>query len=314
MASVEVLKTDIPGLEKFEGKVRDVYNLNKDNELLVIATDRISVFDVKVRNGIPYKGRVLTQLSAFWFDMTRDICPNHLITTDTQEIMAKLKSYGIANTPALEQIIDGRSMIVKKATPIMAECVVRGYLAGSFWRRYQEKCRNNPSEHLIVIDGIILPQGMKESERFPKPLFNPSTKGKPGYHDENMTYPQLSELCGAFTASKILRKSLDLYTKAAEYAHSRGIFIADTKMEFGMIDGELTVIDELLTPDSSRFWDAKSYYPGQTVGNLDKEFVRDWFRRQGFTGEGIPPDMTTNVICKTTEIYLEACRRLTGIT
>lgn len=288
-----ILSTDIKSLKLFKrGKVRDVYEL--DNRLLIVATDRISAFDVVLPNGIPHKGKVLTALSGFWFALTRDIVDNHVIDTTTK---------GIAHLSAKEtRILEGRSMLVKKARPLPAECIVRGYLSGSAWKEYQSKGS---------ISGIKLSRGLRESARLEEPIFTPSTKAETG-HDLNITFQELQKLIGADLAAKLRGISLEIYLKASGYAEERGIIIADTKFEFGLYDGEIIVIDELLTPDSSRFWSKGEYEPGKPQPSFDKQFVRDYLERIKWDKNPPAPKLPAEVVRETSEKYLEAYRRLLG--
>ena len=278
----------------YRGKVRDTYDLG-DGRLLIVATDRISAFDVVLPNGIPDKGAVLTQMSAFWFQMTRDVVPNHFLRladgSDADELPFDLP-------PTLL----GRSMIVRRAERLDVECIARGYLAGSAWAEYRETGR---------VCGMTMPAGMAESEAFPEPLFTPTTKAEVG-HDQNMSAHQLVELVGQEVANAIRLRTLAIYKYAAQYAGERGIIIADTKLEFGIVDGEPIVIDELLTPDSSRFWPASEYRTGRSQPSFDKQFVRDWLTQSGWNREPPAPELPPDIVEKTSERYHEAYRRLTG--
>lgn len=304
-----VTSTDIKGLKKFiSGKVRDVYDLG--DELLVIATDRISAFDIIMPNGIPDKGRVLTQLSLFWFDLTKNIVENHLVTATTDEIMKKLEALGAENSRDLRDIIDGRSMIVRKAQSFPVECIVRGYISGSAWKEYK-KLSENTTADTVNLNGVVLPSNLKESDKLPEPIFTPSTKAHSG-HDVNISYQEMVDLLGKEDADALTEKSLALYKAAADYALSRGIIIADTKFEFGRLDDRIIVIDEMLTPDSSRFWDAETYKPGGPQPSFDKQFVRDWLISIGFNMEPPAPELPDDIVEKTSEKYREAYRRITG--
>jgi phosphoribosylaminoimidazole-succinocarboxamide synthase len=276
------------------GKVRDTYDLG-DGRLLMVATDRISAFDSILPNGIPEKGAVLTQLSAFWFEKTRDVVPNHFIRLADG---SSADSLPFDLPPELR----GRSMIVRKAERLDVECVVRGYLAGSAWAEYSATGR---------LFGVRMPAGMQESEALPEPLFTPTTKAEIG-HDENISFSDLIQEIGPESATAVRLRSLALYKYAAAYARERGIIIADTKFEFGLVDGEAIVIDEMLTPDSSRFWPAAEYEPGRSQHSFDKQFVRDWLNASGWNHEPPPPRLPDDIVQKTSDRYREAFRRLTG--
>ncbi len=288
-----VLKTHIPDLKLFSrGKVRDLYELN--NELIIVTTDRISAFDCVLPSGIPYKGKVLTALSEHWFNLTSDIISNHIITTDTNSFPEILNKY--------EGELRGRSMLVRKVDNIAVECVVRGYLAGSAWKEYREKGS---------ISGIKLGRGLKEAEELGEPIFTPATKATSG-HDVNITEEEVERIVGKETCQMLREKSLEIYSLASDYARRRGIIISDTKMEFGFLDDELILIDELLTPDSSRFWPLEDYEPGRVQKSFDKQYVRDYL--EGIVWEKKPPapSLPEEVIRKTSEKYLEAYRRIIG--
>jgi phosphoribosylaminoimidazole-succinocarboxamide synthase len=293
MADDTLLYTDFKDLKLYKrGKVRDIYDLQ--DQLLIISTDRISCFDVVLPSGIPYKGRVLTGLSCFWFDFTKDIVPNHFITSDINKYPQVLKKY--------KKELSGRSMLVLKTKPLPVECVVRGYLSGSGWKEYKEK---------LSVCGIKLPPGLLESGKLPKILFTPSTKQDTG-HDTNVTRKYIEELVGRDTASKLARLSIELYEKASDYAASRGIIIADTKFEFGIYKNKLILIDEVLTPDSSRFWPKDQYAAGKSQLSFDKQFVRDYLESSGWDKNLPAPALPREIIEKTSLKYLEAYRRLTG--
>jgi phosphoribosylaminoimidazole-succinocarboxamide synthase len=289
-----LLETELPNLY-YRGKVRDLYQLGDD--LLVVATDRISAFDVVLPSGVPGKGLVLNQLSAFWFQKTAHIVPNHLlrVVDDVDWLNA---TYGISYPPYIAH----RSMLVRKAERIPIECVVRGYISGSAWAEYAEKG---------TISGFPQPHELKESERLPQPLFTPTTKATTG-HDLPLSWEEMESLVGEALTRQLREKSIEIYQYAEQYARSRGIIIADTKMEFGIIEGQLHLIDELLTPDSSRFWDAVSYAPGGPQPSFDKQPVRDWLTQSGWNKEPPAPPLPPEVVAKTTERYQEAYRRLTG--
>ena len=284
-----IQETSLPNLFH-RGKVRDTYVLD-DELLLMVATDRISAFDVVLPTAIPEKGAVLSQLSAFWFEKTGHIVPNHLVGVASQR--ADL---------SLPPEVARRSMVVRKASRIDAECIVRGYITGSAWAEYRRQG---------TVSGREMPSGMREGDRFPEPLFTPTTKAEVG-HDENMTMKQLEDMAGAVVTRKLQETSVAIYESARVYALEKGIIIADTKMEFGLIDDELTLIDELLTPDSSRFWDASEYAPGRSQPNFDKQFVRDWLDAQGWDHEPPAPELPADVVEKTNARYTEAYRMLTG--
>ena len=287
-----LLETELPN-RSHRGKVRDTYDLG--DRLLIVATDRVSAFDVVLPNGIPGKGAVLTQLSAFWFQRTVSVVPNHFI---------RLASASPDDDLPYDLPADliGRSMIVRKAQRLPVECIVRGYMAGSAWAEYQE--------HRTVC-GVRLPPDLRESEPFPSPLFTPTTKAEVG-HDENMSTEQFVEALGMGVANAVRLRSLALYRYGAEYARERGIIIADTKFEFGLLDGEPILIDEMLTPDSSRFWDAAQHEPGHHQEALDKQFVRDWLLQSGWDREPPPPELPPNVVEETSRLYRDVYQRLTG--
>jgi phosphoribosylaminoimidazole-succinocarboxamide synthase len=276
------------------GKVRETYDLG-DGRLLIVATDRISAFDVVLPSGIPDKGAVLTQMAAFWFDLTSAVVPNHLVRVAD-------------GTPAdnlpfdLPPELRGRSTIVKKAQRLDVECIARGYLTGSAWAEYQQTGR---------VGGMRVAPGMVESEQFPEPLFTPTTKAAEG-HDENMSYADVVELVGPDVANAIRLRTLAIYQYAQQYALDRGIIIADTKLEFGLLDGEPIIIDEMLTPDSSRFWPADEYATGRSQHAFDKQFVRNWLLESGWDREPPAPALPEEIIEKTRERYYEAFQRLTG--
>ena len=301
-----ITSTDIVGLKKFRtGKVRDVYDLG--DELLIVATDRLSAFDVVMPTGIPDKGRVLTQISLFWFDLTKDVVENHLITADTDEIVRKLASLGV-NAESLRETLDGRSMIVKKTEPFPVECVVRGYLSGSAWKEYKGQ---SPSNGRVNLYGIELPANLVESDKLPEPIFTPATKAESG-HDINITQAQAADMIGKDAADTLHDKTLGIYRRASQYAASRGIIIADTKFEFGRMGDRIIVIDEVLTPDSSRFWDVATYKPGGPQPSFDKQYVRDWLDSINFNREYPGPELPEDVVRNTSDKYREAYRRIVG--
>ncbi|MDD5774968.1 MAG: phosphoribosylaminoimidazolesuccinocarboxamide synthase [Candidatus Omnitrophica bacterium] len=288
-----VLKADIEEYKLFRrGKVRDVFDLGET--LLVVSTDRISCFDVVLPNGIPFKGKVLTGLSIFWFDLLKDVIPNHFITADIKKYPKTLQKYS--------QMLEGRSMLVKKSKALPIECVVRGYLSGSGWKEYQK----NRS-----VCGIKLPAGLVESDQLPEVIFTPSTKEDKG-HDINVDQKYVENTVGADTAEKLRTASIAIYARAAEFARSKGIIIADTKFEFGFYGNELILIDEVLTPDSSRFWPAAEYKPGQGQPSFDKQFVRDYLEGLDWDKTPPAPELPAEISKKTTQKYLEAYQRITG--
>jgi len=294
MAEHIILHTDFKDLKLLNrGKVRDLYDLG--DTLLMIATDRISAFDVILPNGIPYKGKILTQLSAFWFSQIADIVPNHLISTCVDEFPSVCAQY--------KDVLDGRSMLIKKAAPLPVECVVRGYLSGSGWKDYQNSG---------AVCGIKLPAGLVESAALDEPIFTPSTKAEIGLHDQNIDFSAVQNLVGKNVAERLKELTLAIYKKARAIAESRGIIIADTKFEFGMFNGEIILIDEVLTPDSSRFWPRDSYVPGRPQRSFDKQFVRDYLLSLNWNQKPPAPSLPEDIIQKTSERYIEAYRRLTG--
>ena len=293
MAKEVLLNTDFKDLKLFrKGKVRDVYDLG--DKLLIISCDRISCFDVVLPCAIPYKGEVLTAISNFWFDFTKDIIANHLITSDLSKYPSDLGKYS--------NDLKGRSMLVKKTKPLPVECIVRGYLSGSGWKEYRKS---------NSVCGIKLPLGLNESDKLPEPIFTPSTKADVG-HDQNVSQDYIEELIGKDTAGRIARASIDIYQQASDYALSRGIIIADTKFEFGIYNNEVILIDEVLTPDSSRFWPADGYLPGRAQVSFDKQFVRDYLETLDWDKVPPAPKLPEDIITKTTQKYLEAYKRLTG--
>lgn len=294
-----LINTNLPLPLFIRGKVRDSYDLG--NRLLIIATDRISAFDLVLPSGIPDKGLVLNQLSAFWFTKTKNLVPNHLIEVvdDVHSLDRYLTTKSRFSYPSY---LAGRSMIVKKVERIPIECVVRGYLAGSAWEEYQQSG---------TVFGFLLPKGFKESQALPQPLFTPTTKADTG-HDQPLSMEGTKRLVGETLAQELKEKSLAVYSYAQEYAKARGIILADTKMEFGLDNGKLILIDELLTPDSSRFWDAGQYKVGQSQPSYDKQPVRDWLVQSGWNKEPPAPALPPEVIEATTKRYREAYERLTG--
>ncbi len=293
MGNEVLLKTDFKELKLFRrGKVRDVYDLG--DRLLIVSTDRISCFDVVLPCGIPYKGKVLTSLSIFWFDFIKDIIPHHLITADVDKYPPELKKY--------KADLAGRSMLVLKTTPLPVECVVRGYLSGSGWKEYKE--------HQSIC-GISLPKGLRQSDKLAEVIFTPTTKADVG-HDQNITLEHVTDLLGADKAEDLKKISIKVYKRASSYARGKGIIIADTKFEFGMHDNRLIIIDEVLTPDSSRFWPDDDYQPGKPQMSFDKQFVRDYLETLNWDKQPPAPLLPAEIIAKTTEKYLEAYHKLTG--
>src|SRR5580704_12971213 len=294
MTNEPLLKLDLPGIKKLKtGKVREVFDLGQ--RLLFVASDRISAFDCVMPNGIPRKGEVLTQISYFWFAQTKHLTPNHLASKAGDALPAELQKF--------DALLARRSMVVQKAQPLAIECVVRGYLAGSGWKDYQKTG---------AVCGLQLPAGLRDSSRLPEPLFTPATKAETG-HDENISFATACEITGRDIAEKARDLSLKIYSFAAEYALQRGIIIADTKFEFGLIDGKLVLIDEVLTPDSSRFWPADQYAAGRGQPSFDKQFVRDWLTAGGWDKNSEPPALPDDVVEKTRAKYVEAYEQLTGL-
>ncbi len=305
-----VTTTDIKGLPKFvTGKVRDVYDLG--NELLIVATDRISAFDVVLPTPIPDKGKVLTQMSLFWFDLTKDIVENHLITANTDEILARIRNAGVENPEQYRELLDGRSMLVVKTKPIPIECVVRGYLAGSAWKEYSVLRTASGSSKPVVLHGIELPADMVECQKMPRPVFTPATKESTG-HDVNISAQQARQIVGEDLGKQLEALSLALYNRASEYAAEHGIIISDTKFEFGQLNDRIILIDEVLTPDSSRFWDANLYTPGRSQPSFDKQFVRDYLLGLDWDRTYPGPELPEDIVARTAEKYREAYHRLVG--
>ncbi len=291
MTNTPLLETNLPGLPVTRGKVRDVYDLGE--QLLLVSTDRISAFDWVLPTGIPDKGRVLTQLSNFWFEHLG--VANHLLESDVSKM----------NLPAgvnLDELA-GRTILVRKTQVIPIECVVRGFISGSAWREYNAYGK---------VCGIELPTGIQESARFPSMIFSPATKAAQGDHDENITYPQMCDIVGKELSEQLRTLSIEIYQEGAAYAHKKGIIVADTKFEFGVVDGETILIDEVLTPDSSRFWPADQYEPGHAQPSFDKQFVRDWLTKSGWDKESDPPELPAEVVERTREKYIEAFQQITG--
>jgi len=289
-----VLTTDFFGLgPRHQGKVRDIYDLG--DQLLLVATDRISAFDVVMNEPIPDKGRILTGLSAFWFRHLADLAPNHVLSTNPEEFPPACAPY--------RDVLRGRTMLVRKCRPLPVECIVRGYLSGSGWAEYQQTG---------AIGGLALPAGLVESDRLPGPVFTPSTKAELGTHDENISFERMGAGVGPELAAQVRDLSLGLYRRALEWAEPRGIIIADTKFEFGLADGELLLIDEVLTPDSSRFWPKEDYRPGGPQKSYDKQYLRDYLEALGWNKQPPPPPLPPEVIANTRSRYLQALKVLTG--
>jgi phosphoribosylaminoimidazole-succinocarboxamide synthase len=304
-----VTTTDIPGLKKHAtGKVRDVYDLG--DSLLIVATDRISAFDVVLPTGIPDKGKVLTQLSLFWFDLTKDVVDNHVITDDVDKIIPILDKAGATNAAEFREVLDGRSMVTVKAKPLPIECVVRGYLSGSAWKEYSA-LKSASSNGKILLHGVELPSDMVESQKMPAPVFTPSTKESTG-HDINISAAAARDIIGDSLGNEIEALSLAVYAKASEYAAGRGIIIADTKFEFGLVGDSVILIDEVMTPDSSRFWDAATYAPGKGQPSFDKQFVRDYLLTLDWDQTYPGPELPDEIVSKTAEKYREAYHRIVG--
>jgi phosphoribosylaminoimidazole-succinocarboxamide synthase len=289
-----LIVTEFEDLQLFaRGKVRDLYSVG--DLLLMVATDRISAFDYVLPTGIPGKGRVLTQISLFWFDYLSDLVPNHLVTADAAKYPAELKLY--------QEELRDRSMLVNRARMFPAECVVRGYLSGSGWKDYKQSGQ---------ISGISLPAGLRESESLPEPIFTPATKSMSGEHDENISFDQMVARVGGNHAEELRRLSLAIYAKASAHAHERGLILADTKFEFGLTAKGIVLADEVLTPDSSRFWPSEGYRPGTAQPSFDKQFVRDYLEAVGWNKQPPAPELPENVVRKTQEKYEQALELLTG--
>ncbi len=289
-----ILQTNFPNLKLVKkGKVRDIYDVGEF--YLIVSTDRLSAFDVIMAQGIPFKGEVLTRISKFWFDFSKDIIPNHLISIDVKDFPKECAEYA--------EDLKGRSMLVKKAEVVPIECIVRGYISGSGWNDYKKTGK---------ISGINLPAGLVESEKFSEPLFTPSTKAEIGLHDENISEKDAEKIVDKTTVETIKNATLDVYKAAADFALSKGIIIADTKMEFGFYNGRVILVDEVLTPDSSRFWPLGKYEKGRAQESYDKQFVRDYLLSINFNKQPPPPQLPEDIITKTSEKYLEVLYKLTG--
>jgi len=291
-----VIQTDFKDLTLLHrGKVRDMYEIpGHDDKLLMVATDRISAYDVVMNEPIPDKGIILTTLSLFWFDLLADILPNHLLTTEVDKYPAICHQY--------RDQLEGRSMLVRRTKVLPVECIVRGYLSGSFWNAYRKD---------TTVCGFQLPTGMRESDKFPTPLFTPSTKAELGAHDENISFARMKDILGHELAEKMAAVCVQLYEKAADYARTKGIIIADTKFELGMADGELILIDEVLTPDSSRFWPLDEYEPGRSQPSFDKQFLRDYLSTLDWDKTPPPPPLPQEILDKTRARYEEALNKIT---
>ncbi|HUU93352.1 MAG TPA: phosphoribosylaminoimidazolesuccinocarboxamide synthase [Phycisphaerae bacterium] len=289
-----VRETNLEGLQVRRGKVRDIYDLG--SRLLIVATDRISAYDVIMPTGIPDKGRILTALSLFWFDFLADVTPNHLITADVGEMGPEAQTQADA--------LEGRTMLCHKADVFGVECVVRGYLAGSGWREYQARG---------TVCGIELPDGLRQCDPLPEPIFTPATKAESG-HDENISFAQAKEIIGDETATTLRDRSIAVYRKAADYARERGLILSDTKFEWGEADGRIILVDEVLTPDSSRFWPADEYEPGHDQPSFDKQFLRNYLDTLDWDKTPPGPDLPDDIVIRTRAKYVEAYERLTGKT
>jgi phosphoribosylaminoimidazole-succinocarboxamide synthase len=289
-----ILQTKITGQEPMRGKVRDVYDLG--DKLLIVATDRLSAFDVVMATGIPYKGVVLTQISKFWFEFLTGQVEHHLLSDNVKDFPKPFPKYA--------KQLDGRSMLVKKVRVLPIECVIRGYLAGSGWKEYQKTG---------TVCGVKLPAGLKQCQKLPEPIFTPSTKAERGTHDENISFEEAVKIVGREHASYVRDKSIEIFNKTGKYAESRGIILADTKFEWGLTpDGKIILIDEVLTPDSSRFWPADRYAPGRDQESFDKQFVRNWLEEIHFDKSGPGVELPPDIVEKTGAKYIEAYERLTG--
>jgi phosphoribosylaminoimidazole-succinocarboxamide synthase len=289
-----ILQTKIPGHEPVRGKVRDIYDLG--DKLLIVATDRISAFDVVMANGIPYKGIVLTQISKFWFDFLGGQVEHHLLSDKVSDLPQPFSDHA--------DQLQGRSMLVRKVQVLPIECVVRGYLAGSGWKEYQQNG---------MVCGVKLPAGLKQCQKLPAPIFTPATKAERGTHDENIGFDEAAQIVGADKATYVRDKSIEIFRKAGQYAESKGLILADTKFEWGVTEaGKIILIDEVLTPDSSRFWPADKYAPGRDQESFDKQFVRNWLEEIHFNKSGPGVELPPDIVAKTGEKYIEAYERLTG--
>ena len=291
-----VITTDCPNLTLLHrGKVRDMYEIpGHGDKLLMVATDRISAYDVVMADPVPGKGKILTEISLFWFKLLGDIVPNHLISADVDEFPEVCREY--------RDQLAGRSMLVRRTRVVPVECIVRGYLSGSFWSAYKKD---------TTVCGFALPTGMRESDKFPQPLFTPSTKAEQGLHDENISVERMREMVGRELTDQMVKTSVELYQRAADYARTRGIIIADTKFEMGLDGDQLLLIDEVLTPDSSRFWPLDQYAPGRGQPSYDKQFLRDYLSTLDWNKQPPPPPLPAEILSKTRDRYQEALRLLT---
>jgi phosphoribosylaminoimidazole-succinocarboxamide synthase len=288
-----LMKTDLPGIKLHgRGKVRDIYDLG--DHFLIVATDRLSAFDVVLPTPIPNKGKVLTQMSAFWFDRFKDVVPNHVVSTDVSKYPQNLYQF--------RDQLEGRSMLVKKAKVFPVECVARGFLTGSGLKDYNKTGS---------VCGIKLPPGLRDSDRLPEPIFTPATKAETG-HDENISEEQAAKVIGQDIVRQLKELTLQLYSRGVDYARTRGIIVCDTKFEFGLIDGKISIVDEMLTPDSSRFWPADQYSPGKPQPSFDKQFVRDYLEKIGWNKQPPAPELPDDIVKATSAKYVEALRLLTG--
>lgn len=293
-APTPVTQTTIPSVPLFaRGKVREIYDLGE--RLLLVASDRISAFDVVMKEPIPGKGIVLTTLSAYWFEATADFMPSHYLSIDPADFPTELQPY--------REVLEGRAMLVKRAQRVDIECVVRGYISGSAWNEYKKNG---------TVAGMKLPEGLKESDKLPEPIFTPATKAESG-HDINISIDEMKKLAGTELTETLIKKSIDLYCFAEERARSRGIILADTKFEFGLLNGKPIVIDEVCTPDSSRFWPASEYKPGGPQPSFDKQYLRDYLQSTGWNKEPPPPTLPSEIIARTAEKYKEAFTRIAGV-
>jgi len=288
-----VLQTHLAGTKPNQGKVRDIYDLG--DKLLIVATDRISAFDVVMANGIPYKGIILTQISLFWFDYLSSDVEHHLISADVDDFPAPFCDF--------RDRLAGRSMLVKKGEVLPVECVVRGYLAGSGWKEYQKS---------QTVCGQKLPEGLSQCQKLPEPIFTPATKAERGTHDENVSFEQCVDIIGSEAANYVRDKSIEIFNKAGIYAESKGLILADTKFEWGVVDDRIILIDEVLTPDSSRFWPADKYEPGRDQESFDKQFVRNFLESINFNKSGPGVELPEDIAAKTSKKYIEAYEQLTG--
>ena len=306
-ANMTVTNLTIPGIPKIvTGKVREVFDLG--DAVLIVATDRVSAYDSVMPTGIPNKGRVLNLMSEFWFRHLRPVTVHHAITTDTAFILEWVRRSGGDVTPDVAHALEARSLLAVKVSILPVECVVRGYLAGSLWSEY---CSAGGPQHGAVLHGLQLPAGLRESDRLPEPVFTPATKATSG-HDINIGLAEMRTIVGSEVADRLAALSLAIYKRAADIALTRGIIIADTKFEFGYHNDTLVLADEVLTPDSSRFWDVETYAPGQSQASFDKQYLRDWLVASGWNKEPPAPELPADVVAETSQRYMEAYQRITG--